>query len=87
MLRLTGLCRREKSRAPDPEKVKSDVSSSLFLGNRNTTLQVLPEAPWGMLKSNTEDLPLLFTSPKYEVPAAVLGVELSIGMIKVGKMS
>lgn len=70
-----------KSRAPEPEKVKDEVVRSFCCGKRNTRLHVLPLSPLGMSKLKMEET-LLETSPKKDVPGALLGLVLSTGMMR-----
>lgn len=68
---------------PSPLKLKDEVWRSCFSGKRNTRLQVLPESEDGMSKLNMLEM-VEVTVPLNDVPAAVLGDDESIGMIRCG---
>lgn len=70
-----------KSIAPSPLKENEEVSNLSLLGKRKTREQRLPESEGRMSKLKIDEIVVLIV-PLNDVPGALEGEELSIGMIK-----
>ena len=66
---------------PSPLKVNDDVSRSSCLGKRKMSEQVFPESSAGMSKLKIVEM-VSDTCPKYDVPLAWFGWDLSMGTIR-----
>lgn len=80
---VAGKLSSAKSTLPSPLKVNKDVRRSFCCGKWNTKEQVFPASEAGMSKLKIVEM-VAVTSTLNWVPAAVLGEEESIGMMRWG---
>jgi hypothetical protein len=78
---LAGSCNSKNLMAPSPLKVNADVSSLSCVGNRKTREHCLFAELGRKSKLKIEEI-VDVTVPLNEVPAALLGDELSMGIIR-----